>query len=358
LNSIRRLQLLLLLVLGLSATGEAQQLQPFELNENPRQERSASSTTAIAAASSNQQPTARPPERRRRRPSMVGYINDAGIQSQMRVRLDFATENDTPDRAEFFYAKCGCFRDAPATDPTFDPDARGPGPGLGTVVDFRQFYLQLEYAFGDRFSVYGELPFRWIEPDPQAFVAGTGSFGNQGGVSDLRIGVKAALVASERRMLTAQLQGILPTGDGRKGLGTEHGSIEPALLYNEALGERGAFEAQFGVVIPTDGSRGLFDDSDKYSGSVLYYGFGPSVELYRSEALSFAPVVELVGWYVLGGYQSPEMTEAEGVTVVNLKLGARFEFAARNSIYAGYGFALTDDVWYDDVLRVEYRVTF
>lgn len=58
-----------------------------------------------------QAPPRVPAERPRRRPSMVGYITDAGIQSQVRVRFDAGTEIDSPDRAEFFYPKCGCYRD-------------------------------------------------------------------------------------------------------------------------------------------------------------------------------------------------------------------------------------------------------
>ena len=61
------------------------------------------------------------------RPSMVGYIDDAGIRSEIRIRLDVAVHDDTPDRAEFFYAKCGCYRGVPTgTGP--DPSSPGPGP--------------------------------------------------------------------------------------------------------------------------------------------------------------------------------------------------------------------------------------
>jgi hypothetical protein len=30
----------------------------------------------------------------------------------------------------------------------------------------------------------------------------------------------------------------------------------------------------------------------------------------------------------------------------------------RSSIYVGYGHALTDATWYDDIVRLEYRVGF
>ena len=50
--------------------------------------------------------------------------------------------------------------------------------------------------------------------------------------------------------------------------------------------------------------------------------------------------------------------EADGTTIVNLKLGARIDRGRSDSVCVGYGVALTDDVWYDDILRVEYRYTF
>jgi hypothetical protein len=223
-------------------------------------------------------------------------------------------------------------------------------------MNFQQMYVQAEYALHERVSLFGELPVRWIQP--QAFVPGTGSFGNQGGLSDLRAGAKMALVASDTQMLTLQLQGHFPTGEGGKGLGTEHFSVEPALLYNASMNDYVTLEGQFGVVLPTDGSNGVGTASEKFAGNVLYYGIGPSFEVYRSDTLRFAPVVELVGWRVLSGFQTADVAEADGVNIVNLKVGGRFEFGGRSSVYAGYGRGLTDQVWYENLFRLEYRYSF
>ena len=312
--------------------------------------------TALSVQPRAAQAPAPAPERRRRRPSMVGYVNDAGIQSQVRLRFDAGVGVNSADRAEFFYPKCGCYRGLPVGHPARDLDARGPGPGILTDMNFQQFYAQAEFAIRDRISFFGELPVRWIQP--QAFLPDSGSFDNQGGLSDVRAGVKLALVASDAQYVTVQLQGNFPTGDGLKGLGVEHFSFEPALLYSQAVGDRMNIEGQFGFVFATDGSNGIATTSEKFSGNVLYYGIGPSLELYRSDTLRFAPVVELVAWRVLGGYQTSTFTEADGVNIVNLKIGGRFEFRGRSSIYIGYGHALTDKVWYDDLFRVEYRYTF
>jgi hypothetical protein len=299
----------------------------------------------------------RPAERPPRRPSMVGYINDAGIQSQVRLRFDAGTEINAGDRAEFFYPKCGCYRQLDADHPARDLDAPGPGPGIATELSYQQFYLQGEYAFRDRVSVYGELPIRWLHPE--AFNPDfPGTFDDHTGISDLRLGAKLGLMATETGVLTLQVQGTLPTGDGLKGLGVEHFSFEPALLFNQAVNDRVRLEGQFGVVLPAGGSDGIGTTEESFAGKVLYYGFGPSVEVYRGEQVRFAPVLELVGWRVIDGYQTATLSAVDGINIVNLKIGGRFVFRDRSSVYLGYGRGLTDDVWYHDVFRLEYRHGF
>ena len=41
--------------------------------------------------------------------------------------------------------------------------------------------------------------------------------------------------------------------------------------------------------------------------------------------------------------------------IVNLKIGGRVSTANGGSFYVGWGTALTDNVWYDHILRFEYR---
>ena len=294
--------------------------------------------------------------RRPRRPSMVGYINDGSIRSGVRVRFDAGDGIDAPDRAELFYPKCGCYRDLPADHPAFDPDAPGPGPGIASDLRFQQLYVQAEYAASDRFSVFGELPVRWLQP--QEFVPDTGSFGDQSGLSDLRVGAKFGMVSTETTALTLQLLTQIPTGDGRKGLGVEHYSFEPAVLYNQAFNDRVRLEGQFGVILPSDGADGIATTEESFAGKVLYYGIGPSIEVYRGDTVSFAPVVELVGWRVLDGFQTSTLSAVDNLDIVNLKIGGRFIFRDTNSIYVGYGRALTDAVWYENIVRFEYRFGF
>jgi hypothetical protein len=343
--------ILALIAMGVPAVVSAQQASQRQATEGFVV---AGSAPAAAASAAVQAGAATPPPRRR--PSMVGYIENASIENRLRVRFDSGQGINAADRAEFFYAKCGCYRGLPAVNPAFDPDAAGPGPGVLTEADYVQFTVYGEYALNPRLSVVGELPIRGLRP--QSFVPGTGSFGNTSGLSDLRGGVKVGLASDGNRQLT--LLGLVsaPTGDSREGLGTNHWSLEPALLYGAQFADRLGVEAELGAVLPAGGSHGIpTSASDKFSGKVIYYGVGPSVDLYRSAAASVAPVVEIVGWHVLDGFGTADGGRADGTDIVNLKLGGRVAFG-QHSIYVGWGKALTDAVWYDHLIRVEYRVGF
>lgn len=304
--------------------------------------------------------TGGPSRSTKRRGSMVGYIEDATIRTQLRIRYDDGWGVDSPDRAEFFYGKCGCYRDL-AASPLLDPDAPGPGPGVVTGLAFKQLNVLGEFAVTDRVSVFGELPVRWIEA--KRFVPGTGSFDKQSGLSDITAGVKFSLLSDDARDVTLLLRASLPSGDSRKGLGTDHASLEPALLYNHAVNGKVSVESQFGVWNPIGGSRGPQPTDGKFAGSVLYYGIGPSFDAFDNGRIRFTPVVELVGWRVLKGFETATLLtpiggDAKGVNIVNLKFGARTSFDHGGSFYVGFGWHLTDAVWYDKLVRIEYRKGF
>jgi len=91
---------------------------------------------------------------------------------------------------------------------------------------------------------------------------------------------------------------------------------------------------------------------------VFFYGIGPSFEVYRTDRARFAPVIELVGWRVLGGFQTGTPSDASGTNIVNLKIGARASWNYQSSFYAGFGHALTSASWYEDIVRFEYRYAF
>jgi hypothetical protein len=295
----------------------------------------------------------------RRRGSMVGYIEDPSVVSQVRVRFDAGFDMESPDRAEFFYAKCGCYRDL-AGNAAFDPDAPGPGPGLLLGMDYTQLNVLGEYAIGNRLSIFGEFPIRTIKPT--GFVPGTGSFDNHSGLGDINAGVKLSLFSDAASDATVMVRTTLPSGDSRKGLGNDHASLEPAFLFRRNVGDRGGVEGQVGYWHPLSSSVGPLPGNGDFAGDIFYYGIGPSFDVVQTSTATLSPVVELVGWHVIDGYQTSTFLvdggSAKGINIANLKLGARATFNGRHSLYVGYGFALTESEWYGKILRVEYRAGF
>src|SRR4051812_3532485 len=89
--------------------------------------------------------------------AVPGYVDFAVPITQLRLRFDAAYDNTRPDRAEFFYSKCGCFKTLPRNNPGFDPNAAGP-PLLESKVDYQEARTFLEVAFTDRFSAFVEAP--------------------------------------------------------------------------------------------------------------------------------------------------------------------------------------------------------
>jgi len=76
--------------------------------------------------------------------SMVGYIEDSAVQTQVRVRFDAGFNDPRPDRAEYFYA-----------------GSTSPGSGaIQRTLNFQELYLNGEYAPLERFSAFcpGSFP--------------------------------------------------------------------------------------------------------------------------------------------------------------------------------------------------------
>jgi hypothetical protein len=274
-----------------------------------------------------------------------GYIDWAMPRSQFRLRFDAGWDSNTPDRAEFFYAQYG-----------------GPGPGdLGTGVvntraDFQDIRAYLEIASGNRFSVFAELPVRFLQTDSQPG-RGLVSSGDTGGLADIQAGFKYALSADPSHFLTFQLKTYIPTGNARRGLGTDHVSIEPGLLFQSRVNSRMDVFGEIRYWIPIDGSSLGGQD---YSSDVVRYGLGAAYTAAETCSVAVSPVVEFVGWSVLDGLVFDDgllLSKGAATTIVNAKIGVRTMFKSNGStLYVGYGQALTGPQWYENFLRVEYTI--
>jgi len=168
--------------------------------------------------------------------------------------------------------------------------------------------------------------------------------------------MKLGLADAPKGTAALKMQFYLPTGDSTKGwhqprhLRTVPARTTGCLRHRDdrVHGRRLAADRRLGPVPVTD--------EGKFAGDVFFYGIGPSFTVYDRNGTQFAPVVELVGWSVLNGLRTGGDGDASA-NIVNLKIGGRLTYRA-GSIYVGYGHALTEETWYDDVLRFEYRYSF
>jgi hypothetical protein len=281
-----------------------------------------------------------------------GYLDDPIPGTRYRFRADGMFDDTTPDRAEFIYAKCGCF----------GGNAKGPtnsANSFATEVNYQELSHYLELAFSQRFSIFAEVPVRFIQIQ---FAQGPNL--DAGGLGDVNAGFKYALIACPDHYLTAELRAYAPSGDVSEGLGTGHASIEPGLLYWRRISERISIQGELRDWQALGGSD--------FAGNVLRYGgeFGYDLvtgaaecpDCHAVEQTRLTMVTEVVGWTVLSGKETDisapgDIGDAAGDTIVNLKLGPRWTWGD-NSFYGGWGHALTKDAWYRDMLRLEYVRNF
>jgi hypothetical protein len=251
-----------------------------------------------------------------------------------RIRADASYESNRPTRDEFFY-----------------PQSSPNGPGLPrpeTRVDYQELSGYLEVAPYENLSAFVSVPFRFLNPEINA---------NAAGLSDMNAGFKWAFLSSEDGVATFQLRTYAPTGDAHLGLGTRHVSLEPALLTYVPLTEALAFEGELRYWVPLGGTD--------FAGSIIRYGAGLRYDLFQTARMRVSPVAEFVGWTSLGGKESVATSpttavvqDATGDTIVNVKVGVRVGLGDYADIYAGYGRALTGEVWYKDTIRLEARLLY
>jgi hypothetical protein len=266
--------------------------------------------------------------------STVGYIDSAIPASLFRLRFDAAYDFTRPTRAEFFYAR---------------PQPLGPGlPKPEPRIDYQDLAGYLELAATDRLSGFVEVPWRFLNPEVNA---------DTNGLADMNAGFKYAFVDRNDLVATFQFRTYIPTGDASRGLGTHHVSLEPAVLFYKPWTDRLGFEGEFRYWVPIDGTD--------FAGDLLRYGIGVHYDVWKTCSLTVSPVVEFVGWTVLSGKESAVTPSgavliegAAGDTIVNAKMGVRMRMDGLGDFYIGYGRPLTGDRWYEDILRVEFRLFF
>ncbi len=266
--------------------------------------------------------------------SRDGYIDGAIPGDQFRLRFDASYGDNRPNRAEFFYPK---------------PGPRGPGlPEPEFNVDFQDLSAYLELAATDRLSGFVEVPWRFLNPQVNA---------DHNGVGDMNAGFKYAFLRDPGLIAAFQFRTYFPTGDAHLGLGTDHVSLEPALLVWKPLGKRFGLEGELRYWAPVGGTD--------FAGDILRYGVGAHYDVAHVGGVLLSPTLTFVGWTVLGGKESVAqpsglvtVDDAAGETIVNLKVGVRATSGRLGDLFVGYGRALTGNRWYEDTVRVEWRLAY
>lgn len=288
-----------------------------------------------------------------------GYVEPAIIRSQARFRFEAAYDFNRPDRAEFYYTT---WRSLGGKNPNPNDNPPGfPEP----EIDRQQISLYLEHAVSRNLSFYVDLPYVFSDPlrnpNDQAF-------------GDMQAGFKTAIFRDCDQLLTFRLNNYIPTADAAEDwVGTGHYSIEPGFLYQATLKDGWTLQAELRDWISINGAESAAGD---YAGNVLRYGVGLAFDWIKGCNHRVTPVVEMVGWSVLEGQvfdfndaavdrTNGSLTagnigpvDADGDTIINIKIGARIADYCGSSIYAGWGHALSDDRWYEDIFRLEFRRFF
>jgi hypothetical protein len=324
-----------------------------------------------------------------------GYLDSAIPMTMVRLRTDAAYDLNRPDRAEYIYGTWAELGFHPHGinhgGVFFDPNARGPSQ-IAASLNYQEISAYAEYAFNNRWSAFIEVPykmmnFKHIQEDPDVERTPTGGFypepdlgeaedndNNPNGFSDIQFGFKAAMIACPNQYLTFQFRSYAPTGNARLGLGTGHWSMEPSLLYYEKM-DNWTLQGQFTVWVPINGGPA--------AGPILQYGAGLGYDIYKRGKMRVVPILEVVGWTVLYGFESEAETpgvltpiifpsnnegltlpvthgveNAAGATIVDVKGGVRTYLGTNSDFYVGYGHAVTGSRWYNDIIRVEYRYKF
>lgn len=265
--------------------------------------------------------------------SIVGFLDSALPRNTVRMRFDWAKNFRRPTLAEYFQPKGGL------------PFSPGP-PRPETSLDYMDWTTYVEYAPDLWFSVFLETPLRFVNPEQNANVWGQG---------DMNLGFKLAIFTEESFLATFQLRLFCPTAQNHA-LGTEHFSIEPALLAAFRIAPMFQVEGEARYWIPLGGTD--------FAGDVLRYGLGISYGQPSATEIWIAPVAEVVGWSVRDGAAlavAPGFVGIEQVsdqTIVNAKAGVRVGLGMNADFYLGYSRCVTGPSWNRDMIRLEFRWLF
>jgi hypothetical protein len=266
--------------------------------------------------------------------TFVSFIDSAVPRNVIGLRFDGAYNNRQPTRATYLFAKGGL------------PNSVG-FPLPETRVDTLELTSYAEYSLTPWFSFFLEGSYRWINPEVNA---------NQSGASDMRYGMRVCTWSSDSFIATILLRLYQPSARYET-LGTGHWSIEPGLLAAYKINNNFHLEGELRYWIPIT--------RDDFAGDIFRYGLGLSYGQRNPNGVWYMPVLEGIGWTVMGGKtmlaSSPDnfvVQDARNQTIVNGYLGLRVGYAQNVDFYIGYGRSFTGQFWARDMYRFEVRFSY
>jgi hypothetical protein len=302
------------------------------------------------------------------------FVDPTRPATQIRIRADFASMYQFPDKDEFFWAQenkkgppfpkgAPGLLPAPAgtsgtsaTPSAATPSTTTPGaPGAtgATIapgesnVDYARVYLYNEVGV-QRFSFFTEISYLSTEPT---------RYGGSAGFADMNLGTKSLLLDCELIQIAFQFKTYLPTGNFTAGLGTGHVSLEPSLLSSLKITPTTYLQSQFAFWGPIGGTAGFQDPIFHYHFSLnqLLWSCGKDIQLIGTG--------ELVGYALLGGAYTSPLTglQAPGDAVTQiLQAGPGLRLSICNKIDCGGGavFQITRDRMEKVLGRIEFRWRF
>lgn len=261
-------------------------------------------------------------------------------QGNFRLRFNSSYGLQTPDRAEYMWAKIG-----------------GPGPPRPEGrVDYQDLKATLEAGQG-RFSFVTEVPLRMLQPE----------YNNSGsGMGNISLAPKVVLLDGIDWQISHIFRTYLPTGATGLGASNGHVSLEPGLLIRHRWSCDTYLHGQLKYWIPIGATPG-------YSGYVGIFGGGVSHVWLENDAFAVIPTFEIMGYSVNGGGATvPQMLSGGGVAGVrtaasevfaNLMPGVRFVLGPEGDLglcelglYSG--FCTADTGWYQQQIGVEMRWSY
>lgn len=184
--------------------------------------------------------------------------------------------------------------------------------------------IELEWAFTKRLGMIVELPYVWEDEEGEA----TGS-----GFGDLAIVPRALLIESERFLLTAQMEVVLPTGSSRFGGET---AIAPGIAMWNDLGNWWTLNSGIAIEHGFDA-----DETELVYGVGLVKSFGEHAANHADHSGHNHATAGLLHLHLEVTGSTPLNGDDEGDINLEGLLGVSYGLAAGFDIRAGYLFPLT-----------------